>query len=53
MNEDKQRQWLLIDSTILKLKRGRWWMTDLDPWKKHVQKAIEELEIAKKILEQQ
>ena len=52
MNEDEQRQWLFVDGVIIRLKQGRGWMTDLDPWKKHIDKALKELEIAKKLLEE-
>ena len=52
MNDSNDRQWLAVNSTITKLKQISWWMTDLDPWKKHVDKAISELQEAKKLLEE-
>ena len=53
MKEENQKQWLFLDGVIRKIKQGRWWMTDLDPWKVHVDAALKELEAAKKILEEQ
>ena len=48
---DIREQWLVIDSTITRLKRLSYWLTSLDPEKKHINNAIKELEQAKRLLE--
>tara|TARA_Y100000593_G_scaffold95018_1_gene198372 strand:+ start:25006 stop:25164 length:159 start_codon:yes stop_codon:yes gene_type:complete len=47
-----QEQWLVINNTIKKLKHLSHWLTSVDPEKKHVTKAIKELEQAKRLLEE-
>ena len=53
MDEDRQKQWLFVNGVIRKLKQGRHWMSILDPWREHVDIAIEHLEQAKKQLEEE
>ena len=49
MNRDKL--WLLIDSTHKKLLRAKLWTTSLDEYKQDIEDAIRSLEIAKKKIE--
>jgi len=49
MNKDKL--WLLIDSTHKKLLRARLWTTSLDDYKQDIEDAIKALEEAKRKLE--
>jgi len=51
MNDPKE-QWLAVDSMIKKLKRLKHWLTSLDPEKKHIINATNELEQAKRLLEE-
>ena len=51
MNDPKE-QWLAVDSMIKKLKRLKYWLTSLDPEKKYIINAINELEQAKQLLEE-
>ena len=48
MNENNSKQWLLIDSCLKKLKRGRYWITSVDPHAKDIDDAIKALETALK-----
>jgi len=50
MNKDKL--WLLIDSTHKKLLRARLWTTSLDDYKKDLEDAIKALEEVKRKLEE-
>jgi|TARA_R100000081_G_C4683209_1_gene98593 HEAT repeat protein len=52
MNNEYSKQWLLIDSCLKKLKKGRHWMTSLDPHTAEVDKAIKMLEEALKKIEE-
>lgn len=47
-----QEQWLAVDTAIRKLKRLNYWVTSLDPEKPYINKAIEELEQVKRLLEE-
>ena len=49
---DTQEQWLMINSTIKRLKRLNYWLTSLDPEKPYIINAIKELEQAKRLLEE-
>ena len=49
---DSQEQWIAVDSMIKKLKRLKYWLTSIDPEKKHILNAINELEQAKRLLEE-
>ena len=51
MNNSQER-WLAIDSMIKKLKRLNYWLTSIDPEKKHIIAALKELEQAKRLLEE-
>ena len=51
MNKDKL--WLLIDSTHKKLLRARLWTTSLDDYKQDIEDAIKALEQAKKKIEEE
>ena len=50
MNKDKL--WLLIDSTHKRLLRARLWTTSLDDYKQDIEDAIKALEEVKKKLEE-
>ena len=50
MNKDKL--WLLVDSTHKKLLRARFWTTSLDDYKKDLEDAIKALEEVKRKLEE-
>lgn len=50
MNKDKL--WLLIDSTHKKLLRAKLWTTSLDDYKKDLEDAIKALEEVKRKLEE-
>jgi hypothetical protein len=50
MNKDKL--WLLIDSTHKKLLRARLWTTSLDDYKQDIEDAVRALENAKKKIEE-
>ena len=50
MNKDKL--WLLIDSTHKKLLRARLWTTSLDNYKEDIEEAIKALESAKRKIEE-
>ena len=50
MNRDKL--WLLIDSTHKKLLRAKLWTTSLDEYKQDIEDAIKSLENAKKKIEE-
>ena len=50
MNRDKL--WLLIDSTHKKLLRAKLWTTSLDEYKQDIEDAIKCLENAKKKIEE-
>jgi len=49
---DSREKWLAIDTTIKKLKRLNYWFTSIDPEKKHINAALNELEQAKRLLEE-
>ena len=49
---DTQEQWLMVTSAIKRLKRLNYWVTSLDPEKPYINKAIEELEQVKRLLEE-
>ncbi len=51
MNRDKL--WLLIDSTHKKLLRAKLWTTSLDEYKQDIEDAIKSLENAKKKIEEE
>ena len=51
MNKDKL--WLLINSTHKKLLRARLWTTSLDNYKQDIEDAIKSLENAKKKIEKE
>lgn len=48
---EKDQIWLTVNSSILKLKHVKYWLTSSDPSKKHILDAIKELEQAKHLLE--
>jgi|TARA_Y100000114_G_C11762214_1_gene330461 hypothetical protein len=52
MKNEYSKQWLLLDSCLKKLKKGRFWMTSLDPQTKDVDEAIKALENALKKIEE-
>jgi len=46
----EESQWLMINTTIKRLKQLLYWMTPLDSQRKSVQLAVAELENAREIL---
>jgi predicted type IV restriction endonuclease len=47
------RLWLCVDSTIKKLTSANHWVTSIDPYKKDLEAAIENLKIVKNMLEEE
>ena len=52
MKQDNAKIWLLIDSSLKKLKRGRHWTTSADSWKNNMDEAIKQLEKALEKIEE-
>lgn len=49
---DKDQIWLVVNSSVARLKHAKYWLTSSEPSKKHILNAIKELEQAKQLLEE-
>ena len=50
---DNGRLWLCVDSVIKKLTSANHWVTSLDPYKKDLEAAIENLKVVRKKIEEE